>query len=177
MLIEYEYNKTFWETDGGILLKNIEPVIKIRDAFGEEKASRVMWGILLIYDWDSTFANMEQNEKIKFIEKEYIKVEHGFLLANNEIVKDFIELFNQMQETSERRYIKSWEKKVEDRRVFLDNLDYDATTFAIIDKMLLESEKILAMKEGILKRIEKQGGTELKGGQKLSMLAEGKIKV
>lgn len=173
--------KSFWEDNEDLLAsKCIRDLYESDTTTNKSFSSTVMWAIYYIYDFRSRYFRAPLLERIKLIEVDYIG-EEGFIEKNKEVLKPIIELYKYLQKDSELRYLDTWQEIVEARRLYIEDLMGKATEsfnpkiWKVIDEMLLNSEKIMAQKDGIMKRISEAGEGKIKGSQKLSLLAQGDI--
>lgn len=166
---------SYWGVDNNSDLLAIKEVKEVYDRFGEEKSSRVMWGIELIWGYDSKFSSLPEDERIRILEEDYIG-EVGFYGKHKGILGVIIEKYKKVMESSELRYVRSWEAKVEERRRYMEGLKYNDENWKKLDEMLMKSSEILEQKKVIMSLVKKDSGVKIKGNLKLSLLAERKIK-
>jgi hypothetical protein len=183
--IKYRYQVSFWEDNSDLLaISCIRDFYELDKSEGKNYSSTVMWAIYFIYDYESRYFTIPYEERVKLIEKDFLDKE-GFFKENEENLKEIIEVYRYLQKDSEYRYLDTWQETVESRRLFLERLKEHAEglmsnspeksvkIWESIDKMLLNSKEILAQKDEILERINKQGKIKIKGDLKLSLLAKG----
>jgi hypothetical protein len=165
----------YWEKNSELLaIQAIKKLYDNDETLDKSRSSTIMYAIELIYDYESRYAKMAEPERIKLIEKEYIG-EKNFFTINAIDMKPIIDMYKKIQEDSELRYLRTWEAKVEERRVFLESITYDDKNYSKIDDMLLQSSKILEQKKVIMDLVKKEAKSKIKGGQKLSLLAQNKL--
>lgn len=175
----YRYEQNFWEQEnnGDLLsLKAFRNLYQQDVSPTKEESSKVMWAIYLIYDYASHLAKIPPTQRVQKVEEEFLEKPNYFTLYKahlNPVISAYLDL----QKGSERRYLETWEEMIEKRRVFLKDTPYQKDTWEMLDKMALASDKILAQKDEILKRIDTQEGGQIKGGQSLSFLAKKEIVV
>lgn len=176
MLVEQQKDKLFWDIENGIIFSNFITMKDLIEEYGLKKSSDIMYAILYVYDWESPFATMVESERIEQVEKEVLQ-EEGFFEDNEHLIGKAIEFIQKLQETSEIRYIKSLEKMMEERRVLLENTPVTIQNIKAIDDALKNSDILLEKKDLLLARLKGSGENEVKGGQRLSLLAKGVIKI
>lgn len=177
-LRDFELERTFWEVN-----PELAEVVDVYRNFystdpSEKKtdSSKVMYAIAFIYDYESKFKNIAFDDRVELIETEFLK-DRGFFKKNLNFLQPLISIYNKLQEDAEIRFLRTWEHKVNERTKFLETVEYNAKNWEQIDNMLLSSAKILAQKDEILDRLNKTEKETIKGGQKLSLLAQGKLSI
>ena len=176
MLVDFDDTKLFWETKEGMIFKQFLECEAMIEKFGLQKSSKIMWAIFLIYDWDSIFAHMTEDARIKEVEINILREKHGYWDKISDDTKPFIDKLNQVQDSTERRFIKTWEETIEKRTNFLKTVTYNIVSAKEIDRMIKETDSILAEKDKILSRLKSESALEVKGKQLLSLYAKGDIK-
>jgi len=171
----YEYNKNFWEVNPEFLsLKSCKRIYD-KDSEDKEESSKIMWAIYMIYDYDSLYSNMELKERINKVEHNILDHE-GFFEAHWDEVKDIVDDYNDLQSLSEKRYLETFERKLDERRKFLNTVSYrlegDDASKNIkvnehIDRMLVNSNELMKQYETIMERMQKQRAKmgRIKGGK------------
>lgn len=173
----YRYEQNFWDTDNNsdlLALKAFKSLYQIDNHPSKEESSKIMWAIYLIYDYASQLATLPLAQRVQIIEDDFLNKPKYFTQYQAQLNPAIQEYLN-LQKGSERRYLDTWQEAVEKRRYFMEQTPYEKTTWEMLDKMLLSSDKILGQKEEILRRIEIQEGGQIKGGQTLSALAKGEL--
>lgn len=142
---------------------------------GRERLEMLLYSLELIYDVESKFYKLGYNDRVKEISR-HIYGDEGLLGVimggNNELVNDIERLYDVI----ELRYLRAWEKKVEERINFLENVNYSISNAKLIDELMLRSKEILEQKKNIKSLIIQEKKGKIKGGQKLSLLAERRIR-
>lgn len=177
LIIENEnLNRNFWK-ENPYLLDMVDTFKLVYDkdsSKDKEDSSKLMWAIYLTYDYFSKYAHLGLEQRIDLVEKEYLK-EPGFFEKHKKKLQPIIDLFLELQKTSDRKYLETWKATIEKRDKFLRNTEYDIKTADILDKMLLGSVKILGQRAEIEAIVNKQED-RIKGGLKQSLLEKGEIK-
>lgn len=128
----------------------------------KNKSSDIMWFIVLCYDLDSKFRNLDIDDRTKLLSKDYLKDENWFD-NNKQFISSAIEMYQVITDSKLRRHLRQWEDTLDQRTKFMKSLKYDLSTFEDIDKMAVSTEKILVVFDKISKQIDKENaGTTTK---------------
>lgn len=154
-LTTFDIDKNFWE---------VNPVFKIPKVFkelynsdksdGKMESSRIMWALALVYDYDSKFSAMREEERLFMITRDYMGNE------NYAFKKELVDGYNKLQMDAERRMIQIWDQKIDEIADVIKNYYTTSDNIEELTKVLLNSQKLLKEKEQIEKRIEKKISTE-----------------
>lgn len=117
--------------------------------------SKAMWAIALIYDYDSKFANLQEQDRIYLICKDYLGNEE-FFLANKKLIDPAVKKYMSLQHDAERRYLKVWCDKLDELTEYLQHTKIDEDNAQDLIKLLLEQEKLMAQKDKIDARLAKK---------------------
>lgn len=157
-MVENDFFETFSD------LKTLSVFKDLIKRKGKTKASSIMWGLYLVYNPNSNIWNMLMEDRKKEVLDNVIK-DKSFTFESEE------ELINYYKETIitpiERSY-NNLRKKLEERDAVLSELSYDINTYEDIDKMILNSDKLL----GALDKIHKEFLSSNSGGKVTGDLAE-----
>lgn len=142
--------------------------------YGEEECNRFLYSLELIYNTESKFYRLSYNDRVKEIGR-HIYGDEGILISK---MRDYSVLVNDIErlyDVIELRYLRAWERKVEERIEFLESINYSISNAKLIDDLMMRSKDLLEQKRSIKNLIIQEKKGKIKGGQKLSLLAEGKI--
>jgi len=163
-IIDPEYN--FWEMYPEF--KKIEEFKTIQKEF-KTKSSDVMWFIVACFDLDSRFYNLELEERVSIVGKDYLK-DKDFYNKNLKMINPAIEMIMKLVDTPAKRHLRQWLETLDKRTKFLRDTEYDLDNFDKIDKMSVGTEKIFKTFKIIQEELSKEknvGAT--KGGHELSL--------
>lgn len=175
-LRDFSLDKTFWEENPELLA--CVPVF--RDFYKDDKSknkiesSTIMYAIAFIYDYESRFRNVPDEDRIELVENGLLN-NPGFFNKYFQKLKPLIDQYNKLQEDSPMRFIRAIDDMINKRSQAIINMQYNLQTSDAIDKMLLNTNKILEEREKIEMNLRKQEKDIIKGGQQLSLLASGKL--
>ena len=182
-MLEYRYGSNFWELNQDLLIiKSLKELYEGDRSKGKEESSNIMWAIYFVYDYCSKYSKHPLDLRIKLVEENFLG-ESGYFEKNSLRLKEVIEVYLWLQKDSERRYLDTWQEIVESRRIYLEDLAKKLNklpdgkkdmVIEVLDRALLNTEKILAQKDEILKRINKLG-ERTKGDLDLTKLALGEF--
>jgi sulfur relay (sulfurtransferase) DsrC/TusE family protein len=179
----------FWNEH--IQLAAAGPVKKLYDEDASKKkevSSKLMWCIVLIWDRNSKFYNLPEEDKIQTIFIDYYGSLKAFEKSRN-IILEIRDFYLKLQETPALRSLREIEQKIEERTRFIRTTNYTlgtptekgtwvGGTAIIIDNMLANSKKIYELYEQAIKLVDLERGqkeTRVKGGGNLSLTDEEKI--
>lgn len=97
-----------------------------------------MWAIALVIDVDSDYFGMEDEEKMKLIAEDWLEIPD----FKWEDYLTEIELYMHVVDGPIRRSIRDWAAKIEERRVFMQDLKYNIKDAPLIDKLMLSTKVI-----------------------------------
>lgn len=155
------------------------------------ESSKLMWCIVLIWDFNSKFYNLPEkgdDSKIDLIFGDYYG-DPEYYTKNKDFIDDIKNHYLKLQETPARRSLRSIEEKLEEREVFLNNTKYDlgivnekgqwvGNTASILDTMFSNTKKIYDLYDQALKLVAAESiedDDQVKGGGTLSLSDKGEI--
>jgi hypothetical protein len=173
-VVSYEGREHLWE---GYLDKNkdLKIVSSIRDYIGREgvrECEKLLYSLELVYSSSSKYFKMPYIDRVKFISKE-IYDDEDILLKIIEREVDLIKDIEKIYDVIELRYLRSIEKKIEERINLLEGIEYNISNAKLIDDIILKSTELMEQKQKLHSMIVKEVGGKLRGGQRLSLLAKG----
>lgn len=175
-LRDFNLEKTFWEENPELLA--CVPIY--RDFYNQDKSknkvesSTIMYAIAFIYDYESRFRNIPEEDRIELVEKGLLD-KPGFFTSYYKVIRPLIDQYNKLQEDSPMRFIRAIDDMINKRSEAINNMQYNLQTSDAIDKLLLNTNKLLEEREKIELNLRKQEKDIIKGGQQLSLLASGKL--
>jgi hypothetical protein len=170
-LIEnWELENNFWDIN-----KKFKGVGLFKDVYDADKSkkkkasSKTMWAVALFTDYESLLANMLIGERRELVEKDH---------HDGEMLPDLIiDEYNFYQRNSERRYLSTWNSKVDEMERVLKETHVTLENMDDITKHLLQLEKLLSQKDAVIKRIsKKQMESKNQGGAQSSLLEQDSFK-
>jgi len=171
---EYEERVHLWE---GYIERNRDLMIvsSIRDYIereGVRECERLLYSLELVYSSVSKYFKMPYIDRVKFISKE-IYGEEGLLLGIIDREKDLVSDIEKIYDVIELRYLRSIEKKIEERIGLLESIEYNISNAKLLDDIILKSTELMEQKQKLHSMIVKEVGGKVRGGQRLSLLAKG----
>lgn len=127
---------------------------------GKKDSSEIMWGVSLLCDYDSPYKHLELKERVKIVG---IDVESG-------LIKECMSKYYFLQRNSVRRYLEEFDRKLDDRRDYMNGLSYGDDNWETLDKMLISTDKIMLQRDKIIQMINKESIAEIRGGLELTMI-------
>lgn len=134
--------------------------------------SSTMWAITLIYHPQSKFRNVSFPERKKIIEEDYLLKE---LDIEDEKIAKAIEVFNKHCLTKKQQFLNNWERKLEEREEFIGNIEYNANTYELLDKMMASTQKLWQQYFQCLKDVNEEASTYVTGNSIESLSESGEI--
>ena len=158
-----DYN--FWDLYPD--LKFIEEFEYIQKEY-KTKSSLVMWFIVLCFDLDSKYFNLEFEERTKLLSKDYLK-DKDWYNNNKSKIDKAIKRFEAFDTTTQRQ-LRQLLETMEKRTKFLRESEYDLDNFDKLDKMAANTANLFTVFEKIEKQLNKEKGAgATKGGHELSL--------
>lgn len=177
ILRRYDIRVDFFEINPQT--ESVKEFVKIRDGKiilqTNALQSQIMWAIALVYDYDSLYYNLQEDERKLLIAKDYLK-EPDFFEINEKPLRPVIKKYMFLQRDSERRYLNEWNNKVDEISVAIKKWK---ATDKNLDKIMVAMKKqkeLLEQKDEIMDRIAKRmSSDEIRGGGELSLIESGRI--
>lgn len=129
----------------------------------KNNSSNTMWMLVMFVSPRSRYRNASVQEKKQALQSDYS------LEINWDLYKEEIELLEQMMLTKPQKYLVNWEKKLEERDLFMSQIPYDSETFEMLDKMMAATDKLWKQYRTALKDVEDADELTSKGGEQLSL--------
>lgn len=172
VLNNFDTKSDFWEVNPQLVVVSEFAAIKAKY---KKESSNIMWALALVYDYDSKFFNIPENERVELICKDYLG-DPSFFSSNKVDILPAIRAYDKLQEDSERRYLRIWSDKVEEITKVLKDTPVDVDNIENITKMLLLQEKLMEQKDKIEERLQKkEAKSRLRGGATASLLESGEL--
>lgn len=170
----FSVDSNFWD---------LYPNLKVPEVFSnlykddkskkKEDSSKIMWAICLCYDTKSEFYNLPLEDRIKLVEKDYLKKDN--ILKSKEI-KPLIEMFTKLSDTPALRQLRIWNNKMDEKTSFIEKTPYNDETWEMLDKMILNNKAMYAEYMRIQKELVEEGiESSIKGDKELSLSDSGEI--
>lgn len=162
-IINPEYD--FWELYPD--LKFISEFEDIRKNY-KNNSSMVMWFIVMCFDLESKFFELELDERTILISKDYLKDKDWYTKNKDKIAKaiERFERFDTVTQRQLRQLIETMGKRTQ----FLRESEYDIENFDKLDKMVSNTANLFKVFEIIEKQLAKEKGVgTTKGGHELSL--------
>lgn len=162
--INPEYS--FWELYPE--LKFIEEFEYIQKEY-KAKSSSVMWFIVMCFDLESKYYNLEFEDRTQILSKDYLK-DKNWYKDNKVKLSKAIDRFENF-DTTPQRQMRQLMETMEKRTQFLRENEYDLENYKKLDDMVANTEKLFKVFEVIEKQLNKEKGVgATKGGHELSLL-------
>ena len=158
-LDSFDIKSNFWTINPNF--KEFQPFKdfhKSDKSTSKQDSSKLMWTIALIYHPKSPFANLLEKDAIGIVEKDYYKDKF-----NKEAYKEIVYQFNELCLSKARKLVRSWEDKLQQRSRFIDDMNYDLDSFEVLDKALINTQKLF---EGYSKALAELSNDSDKGKTK-----------
>lgn len=147
----------------------VNPTLKI--AFPNVD-SKTMWALALLLHPMSKFRNANFLERKKLIEDDFLQ---GPLDLESEELIPIVEKFTELCLTKKQQFLNNWERKLEEREEFIGNIEYNANTYELLDKMMGSTQKLWQQYFQCLKDVSEEASTYITGGSMESLSESGEI--
>lgn len=139
----FDVDSCFWKQNPQI--KYITPFAELYTSDKSKdkvKSSKQMWAIFFINEPSdkNKFFRMNEGQRKEEVRKHYLKKDDFDFAELDKYADAYKEL---ILTKKERSYLHIW-KKWEEREEFIATLDYDIDTVELLDKLLANTEKLLA---------------------------------
>lgn len=173
---KFEYSRNFWEYN--TQFKATEPFksLYVSDkSKGKERSSTSMWAIALCYDFDSQYFGMEEGQRKEMIGQDVMEDKDFFDKDN---IKVLSEAYQTLTDTPARRQLRVWNKKLDEKNVFLKDIKYDKSNWKMIDEMLKANKELYDNYFKIEKQIMNESAADMvEGGAEESLIEKGILNV
>lgn len=146
-----------------------DPQMKL--LFGKyELPSNIMWALMLFAHPDSQYDSMDNSTKKTLIETDYLQHSISW--------DEYSEIISKIYDhslTKTQRLLKNWETKLEERDAFIADIQYNAETFEMLDKMMGATSKMWDNYLAILKKASSEADSQIQGDVELSLSEKGII--
>ena len=136
-LSNFDINANFWLVNPQFGIPRAFQTIYGSDD-GGEGSSRIMWAIALVTDIDSDYYGMQDEEKMQLIAEDWLED----TTFKWEDYTDAIIAYMDIVDGPIRRSIRDWSSKLDQRRIFMNSIEYTLTNAKTIDD-LMKSTKIV----------------------------------
>lgn len=150
-IIDPEFN--FWKLYPEFA--KVEEFKKIKKDYSN--SSDVMWFIVLAFDTDSKFFNMEVNERVELLGKDYLK-DKDFWKNNSKKIQQAVDVFTRIIDTPLKRHKRQWMETMDKRTEFLRFVEYDLDNFDKVDKMAANTGSLLVTLDKLTAAMQKEEG-------------------
>src|SRR5690606_25229769 len=170
MTIIFNTDENFWELYPEFKLAlSFKDLYKSDKSRNKESSSRVMWYVALTTDPGSRYYNLPIEEKHLVLGLDYMEDEK-YYEKHQKKLDQLIEDYKMTILTPAQRHLLEWDKKIDERSKFINNLPYNLETYEDLDKMMAKTQKVY----DILKKIKEdlsreEGDGQGKGGQQKSL--------
>lgn len=148
----FDINSNFWQVNPQMIIpkefKSIHDSDKTED---KSYSSQIMWSISLIYDPESKFFKLSEEDRIQLIEEDYLGKKFN--------VKKYtpaIELYKKLNITQLQRSAINLDKKMAERDTFINDTEYNSESASMLDKMIVDSDKIFNLRNKIQEELLKE---------------------
>jgi hypothetical protein len=178
--VRYKYASNFWKINPEILaLKTFEDIYLGDDSDNKEDSSNIMWTIYFSNDYNSQYFSLPPKDRFELIKREFLfpkynkqeqnKLEEFF---NSPQYKKLVDFYHkQLLNDSTAQYLMAQKASLENRAIYLQTEEYNVKTAEILDKLHLQTPKIIEALKDLEDRLQIQIG-QIKGDQELSPLAK-----
>jgi hypothetical protein len=152
ILNNFEVGANFWIMNPQLRIPEAFAVLHDKDQSKDcRKSSKIMWAIALLIDPDSKFSNAPYKDRLKLISNDYLKKED----FDWDKYKEAITYYENMLLTPAKRQVVIWNRKMDEKTVYLDTLTYEEDS-EVIEKLLISNAKLYVELERINKQLEKE---------------------
>lgn len=178
--VKYKYASNFWDINPELLaLKKFEDIYKGDDSAEKEDSSNLMWILYFAHDYNSQYFSLPPKDRFELIKKEFLfpkynryeqgKLEEFFISSQ---YKELVDFYNrELLNDSTAQYLIAQKASLENRALYLQAEDYNVKTAEILDKLHLQTPKIIEALKDLEDRLQIKVG-QIKGDQELSPLAK-----
>lgn len=139
-----------------------DPIFKEVKTKYKKDYSNILWFIALTNDPDSKYTNWSKYTKES--ELNYLLPEK-FLPKESEYLDFLSKRYLSLCETHTMRLLRVWKETIDKKTKFLEEIEYDAQTYEMIEKMLAGNLKSYKEWEEINKQLQKDKGANMGGSQ------------
>lgn len=170
MIDIFDIEQNFWDIypDFKIAL-SFKELYKSDKSRGKANSSKLMWFVAFTTDNKSKFYKLTLNERYEVIGEDYMG-NPNFYEDNKEVLDKLIADYTRLKFSAAEKQLIDWEKKLDERREFINSQPYNFETFENLDKMAANTSKIYDELFKIKDRMSKEDGEgTAKGGQMTSL--------
>lgn len=168
LLINLDLN--FWEANPN--LKYIFSDLYNQDlSISKEESSKKMWFITMMYHPNSELAELYESERLDILKADYYKD----LEWDEEENEPLVQKFKHTCLLKKKRFLSDWEKKLEERDVYMNSLPYNEDNFVILEKLMGNRKSLWDAYHAAIAEAEKEDGGAAFGGLVESLTEQGKI--
>lgn len=176
---------SFWECNPQLLLdKTLKAYYKKDTSRAKKASSAVMWWVAFCYDKDrdNKWASQDLQDKQRALGEELELGEDVFEKRKAEL-EPLIEAYLGFTDTEAKKAVRSWENKIRERRLFLDETKYTlgnigdkgnwvGGTATILDGMLANTKKLYDEYTAIRKMLDNEDNAAVGKGDSMASLSD-----
>jgi hypothetical protein len=166
----------FWEVNPQLKGVGIfKDLIESDKSKKKENSSKLMWFTAYCYDMRSPLYNLVEGDRVQIICEDIVE-DANFYKDNKAKINELKEVYMKLQDTPAMRQLRVWNKKMEEKTLFMESTPYAEDTWEMLDKM--QSSNVAAYKnyQQILEMISKEdAGSSSRGGQEPTLSDAGII--
>lgn len=190
IILTYSGDENIWNRESNhqiLVLKVFKDVFDSDKSENKTSSSELFKGVFEYSYYKSVLAHLEENDRLKKVNERYFG---NKLLDNQKLKTTFFKLcdeFIEYQAQSPIRYLRALDKIIDKRTKFLENFNYekDSTVYRrqadfdnalkTVDEMINKTPSLVEQRKQLEKIIMEQESSKIKGGRKLSLLAQNKL--
>lgn len=134
--------------------------------------SNIMWALLLYVHPRSAYFNLELSTRRQLLKKELIK-DPNFNFDDYEAT---LSLMKEHSMSVAESYMTFIDKKVRERKEFMDSVPYNANTYEMLDKMMKEGYPMMKQLKEIKKDFDSEVSSQTEGQEEESLLEKGLLR-
>ena len=166
---QYKHDKSFWDEYPDFMA--IKEFADLRKKHGNDvETSKVMWALYLIYHPKSVYATQPIAVRINTVEKNFLE-SPGFF-ERNPGLSVCIDAYVQLTTHVTAYVVQGLRNKLFEREMLIAETPYNRKNADFLDKLILNTDKVLNELDKAEARLSKTTSREIKGGQKLTKLAK-----
>lgn len=161
LINNFDPSLDFWKSN---------PQLKILFSDYSKTPSEVMWAVMLYCHPDSKLFNESPLDRTRIIDKDYLSKPLDWKKYS-----DLIKFTEQKVLTKAQKLLRTWEQKLHERDDLIASVPYDLSTYEALDKMLAVTPKLWDQYFSILKLLQAEEETHVRGDQEESLTEKGLI--
>jgi len=136
-----------------------------------KNSSDIMWFIVLTFYSKSKFINIEFEDRVELLGKDYLK-DKDFYKANKNKIQPAVDLFEKLVHSALDRQLLQLIETLDKRSRFLKTIEYDLETFDKYDKMIVGTNALQISLDKLIQSMQKAEGQGTTKSNSIPSLAD-----